>query len=165
MDEIAARAHASKGTIYRRWSSKAALVVDAVTAWREQVAPTEIPDTGSLSGDLEAMVAAVPDFDESARRQLGVIVGLVSAAWRDPELMAALSGPFERPRQLVGQVLQRAIERGEVRSDCDVELVADALIGLNIVQLLRGGAPDRRFAVRVMHNIIHPLMTEPPRGA
>ena len=59
--------------------------------------------------------------------------------------MAALSGPFERPRQLVGQVLQRGIEGGEVRSDCDVELIADALIGLNIVQLLRGGAPDRNF--------------------
>ena len=62
MDEIATQAHASKGTIYRRWSSKAALVVDTVTAWRETVAPTEIPDTGSLSGDLEAMVAAVPNL-------------------------------------------------------------------------------------------------------
>ena len=70
MDEIAARAHAGKGALYRRWPSKAALVVAAVMAWREQAAPVTIPDTGSLTGDIDAMIAAVPDFDEAAKRQM-----------------------------------------------------------------------------------------------
>ena len=49
MDEIAAHAHAGKGALYRRWPSKATLVVDALVAWREQFAPVSVPDTRSLS--------------------------------------------------------------------------------------------------------------------
>ncbi len=157
MDEIAARARASKNTIYRRWSSKASLVVDAVLSWREQVAPTTVADTGSLEGDLEAMAAAAQDFDESADQQLGVIVGLIGAAWRDAELMTALSGLFEVPRQIVLEVLTRAVERGEVIEECDIELIADALIGVNLLELLRGGAPGRRLTVRLIQNLIRPL--------
>ena len=55
MGEIAARAHAGKDALYRRWPSKAALVVDAVAAWRQRFAPLTIPDTGSLRGDLELL--------------------------------------------------------------------------------------------------------------
>jgi AcrR family transcriptional regulator len=164
MDEVAARAHASKGTIYRRWPSKAALVVDAITAWREQIAPMAIPDTGSLAGDLDAMATAVPDFDDSVRQQLGVVVGLLTAAWRDPELMVALSGPLERPRQLVSQVLQRALERGEVGPECDVTLIADVLVGLIVLRLLRGQPPDRAFVTHVIDDIVRTLIHARPNG-
>src|ERR1039458_6995520 len=109
MDEIAARAHAGKGALYRRWPSKGALVVAAVMAWRERAAPLTIPDTGSLTGDIDAMIAAVPNFDEAAKQQMAVFVGLAGAASRDPELRIALSDNLlARPRRVLREEIGRA---------------------------------------------------------
>jgi AcrR family transcriptional regulator len=162
MDEIAARAHAGKGALYRRWPSKAALIVDAIVAWREQLAPLTIPDTGSLAGDFEALIAAVPEFDEAARRQMAVFVGLVTAASRDPELKAALANNIlERPRRVLSTVLEHALARREIARARDLELIPDILIGLNFVRLLQGEFPDRDYVRRVLDTIIYPLVTAP----
>lgn len=162
MEEIAARARAGKGALYRRWPSKAALVVDAVRAWREQLAPMRAPDTGSLSGDLDALVAAVPDFDDAARRQIAVFIGLAAAASRDPELAATLSdGLLERPRRLLHDVLQRAVARGEIPAERDLDLVPDILIGLNLIQILQGTPPDRPFVRHALRSVIYPLVIAP----
>ena len=160
MDEIAARAHAGKGALYRRWSSKAALVVAAVVAWREQAAPLAIPDTGSLPGDLDALIAAVPDFDDAAKQQMAVFVGLAGAASRDPELRAALSDNlFARPRRVLREVLDRAVARGEIAAECQLELVADVVLGLNALRILLGETPDREYVSRVLNTIVYPLVT------
>src|SRR5689334_11946810 len=58
MDAVAARAHAGKATLYRRWSSKGELVVDALGCAAHGETPEAAPDTGSLRGDLEALVKA-----------------------------------------------------------------------------------------------------------
>ena len=160
MDEIAARAHAGKGALYRRWPSKAALVVAALLAWREKAAPVTVPDTGSLSGDLAAMIAAVPDFDEAASQQMAVIVGLASAAMRDPELRSALAEQLlARPRELFGAVLDHAVARGEIAGDRELDLIPDIVIGLNMLRILLGETPDRAYVSRVLSTIIHPLLT------
>src|SRR5579884_1376466 len=80
MDDIAARARVGKAAIYRRWPSKAAVVADAIAHWRRGLGPTEPPDTSSLRGDIDAVVAAVPDFDEAALSTIKVIVGVATAA-------------------------------------------------------------------------------------
>ncbi len=166
MEEIAARAGVGKGALYRRWSSKADLVVAAMLRWREQVAPVTSPDTGSLLGDLEAMVAQVPDFDEAAKRQLAVLMGLVGAAARDTTLRQALVGSgLERPRRAILDVLRRAASRGEIPSEIDVELVADVVIGLNFVRMAFGEPPDRAYVKRVLHDIVYPLVTNGRRTA
>jgi AcrR family transcriptional regulator len=165
MDEIAARAHAGKGALYRRWPSKAALVVAAVMAWREQAAPLTIPDTGSLSGDINAMIAAVPEFDEAAKRQMAVLVGLAGAASRDPELREALSTTLlARPRHTVRAVLDRAVARGEIAPDLDLELVPDIVLGLNLLRILLGDPPDREYVSRVLNTIVYPLVTAQQNG-
>jgi len=165
MDEIAARAHAGKGTLYRRWPSKASLVVDAIVAWREQVTPLTIPDTGSLAGDIAAMIAAVPEFDHATQQQMAVFVGLASAASRDPDLRKALADNLlPRPRRIIREVLDRAVARGEIAADRDLDLVPDVLIGLNILRILLGEVPDREYVSRVLNTIIYPLVTtRPPR--
>jgi AcrR family transcriptional regulator len=164
MDEIAARAHAGKGTLYRRWPSKASLVVDAIVAWREQAAPLTIPDTGSLSGDIDAMIAAVPEFDDGTKQQMAVFVGLATAASRDPALSKALTDDLlARPRRLIREVLDRAAARGEIAAECELDLVPDILIGLNILRILLGDIPDREYISRVLNTIIHPLVTGQPR--
>ncbi|MGO9890904.1 MAG: TetR/AcrR family transcriptional regulator [Solirubrobacteraceae bacterium] len=160
MDEIAARAHAGKGALYRRWPSKAALVIDAILAWREAQAPIEAPDTGSLRGDLDAMIQAVPEFDDAAKQQIAVFHGLATAANRDPELKAAFSTQLlQRPRRVIGEVLERAVARGEIPADQDLELIPDIIIGLNLVRMVTGEFPDRSYVQRVLRTIIYPLLT------
>jgi AcrR family transcriptional regulator len=162
MDDIAARAHAGKGALYRRWSSKAALVADAVVAWREALGPVTVPDTGSLRGDFEAGIASLPDFDTVARGQFAVIMGLVTAASRDPELQATLSDAIlERPRRALREALQRAVVRGEISPDRNLDLVPDVVIGLNTIQMMVGKFPDRVFIRRVFEEILYPLVTAP----
>jgi AcrR family transcriptional regulator len=163
MDEIAARAHAGKGALYRRWPSKAALVADAIVAWREARAPVQVPDTGSLRGDFEAMIEAVPEFDEAATQQVAVFCGLATAASRDPELKAAISAQvLGRPRRLIAEVLQRAVARGEIPPERDLELIPDIIIGLNMLQVMMGEFPDRAYVERVLRTIIYPLVAAPP---
>ena len=160
MDEIASRAHAGKGALYRRWPSKAAVVVAAMIAWREQTVPLRTPDTGTLKGDLEAIIAAIPDFDQAARQQMAVLIGLASAASRDSELRTALADNLlARPRRLLRDVLDRAVLRGEIAADCDLELLPDIVIGLNVLQVMLGETPDRKHVSRVLNTIIYPLVT------
>ena len=59
MDDIAARAGVGKAAIYRRWSSKAALITDTLLYWRPDLLTNDAPDTGSLAGDLDALVEHV----------------------------------------------------------------------------------------------------------
>lgn len=163
IEGIADRAHIAKTTIYRRWPSKAHLVVDVIAIWRGRLSDSAIsPDTGSLIGDVEALVAAVPEFDEKTRGQLAVIVGVVSAAGRDPELMAALAPALARPAQIVATVLDQARMRGELDPARNVDLVPDAVIGLIILQVIRGEPLDRDYISRVMHNVFLPLVSAPP---
>jgi AcrR family transcriptional regulator len=163
MDEIAARAHAGKGALYRRWPSKAALIVDAIIAWRERLAPITVPDTGTLLGDFDALISAVPDFDQAAKQQIAVYLGLATAASRDPELKTALADNIlERPRRVIGQVLRRAVERGEIPAERDLELIPDILLGLNLVRILLGEFPDRNHVRRILQTLIYPLVTAPP---
>jgi AcrR family transcriptional regulator len=163
MDEIAARAHAGKGALYRRWPSKVALIIDAVVAWRAERAPLEIPDTGSLTGDIEAMIAATPDFDEAATQQMAMLAGLITAASRDPELREALSkNVLALPRRIISEVLRRAVTRGEISAERDLELIPDVVIGLSLMRILQGASPDREHTRRVLQTIVYPLVIAPP---
>ena len=165
MDEIAARAHAGKGALYRRWPSKAALVADAVLSWRDQLGPVTVPDTGSLRADIEALLDALPDFGHAEQRQVAVLFGLVTAARRDPELRELLSSLIvERPRQAVAQMLQRAAARGEIPRGRDLTLVPDLVIAMSSLRFLLGETPDRDFMRRVFDEVVHPLVTAPVAG-
>jgi AcrR family transcriptional regulator len=171
MDEIAARAHAGKGALYRRWPSKAALVVDAIVAWRVAWSPSEVPDAGSLRADLDASLRAMPDFDAS-EPMFGVLLGLVTAANRDPKLAAALQAHvLEVPRRAIRDVLDRALRRGEIPPNRDLSLVPDMIIGLNLLRVISGQSIDRRFMRRVLDLLVVPLAlcgdqpSAPPRRA
>lgn len=113
MEGVAARAGTSKPVLYRRWSSRAEL---ALAAWNSRVpVETEVPDTGSLRGDLLAL------FERIARRAgamvNGMIAGVMADAFRHPEMAALLSEKLARPTTLtaaVALVVQRAVARGEL---------------------------------------------------
>ncbi len=158
MDEIAARAHAGKGALYRRWSSKAELVVDAAIAWRSARTPIALPDTGSVRGDLDGALATMRELDEQDQPVFGVVLGLVTAAQRDPELAALIDSKLlEVPRRALREVFDRGVKRGEIPPDRDLSLVPDMILGLNFVRSVTGKPLDRRFVRRVFDDVVLPL--------
>ncbi|MEE6135898.1 TetR/AcrR family transcriptional regulator [Mycobacterium sp. 050128] len=134
---IAERAGTSKPAIYRRWPSKAHLVHEAVFPIG---AATEIPDTGSLPDDLREMVRRAMVFltTPAARAALPGLVGEMAA---DPTLHSAL---LERFTGItgggLGELFERAVVRGEVRSDATASELAsqitDAIAGITLMGLL-----------------------------
>lgn len=130
-DAVAAEVRASKATLYRKWPSKAALVVEAVV---ETVCPSllERPDSGSLRGDL--VFGACQDRGLTAG--LPALLGAVMPALhRDADLFSEFQARFLGPmaEQSVG-TFRRAQERGEVGPDADLERLASILPAMAVHQ-------------------------------
>src|ERR1700758_824777 len=130
---IAERAGTSKPAIYRRWPSKAHLVHDAVFPIG---AATELPDTGTLPGDLREMVRRTMAFltTPAARAALPGLVGEMAA---DPTLHSALLERFAAsftggPAEWCG----RAAAAGEAGADVTAAELAEAIAGLTLLGLL-----------------------------
>ncbi|MDA8148221.1 MAG: TetR/AcrR family transcriptional regulator [Actinomycetota bacterium] len=125
IEAVAARAGVGKGTVYRWWSSKAELVVEAVhDAALGMVAE---PDTGSLRGDTRELVAGLVAL---ACSPLGRVLEALSAeADRNPQLRETFdSVVLARRQEVATHLLDRARRRGEARSDLDVALVCDLAV-------------------------------------
>jgi AcrR family transcriptional regulator len=160
MDHIASRSGVGKAAIYRRWNSKPAVVADAIAHWRRGHAPVEPPDTGSLRGDVDALIAAVPDLDETDVNAVKVIVGVATAAMHDAVLAAALDDlVLSTPRRMIRVVLDRAVARGEIPAGRDLSLVPDVALGLNVLRVVTGRPIDRVFVRRVLEDVLLPLAT------
>ena len=126
VDGVAARTGVGRPTIYRRWRSKPALVIAALT---QSPNLSLTPDTGTLRDDLLAFQrdqVMVMDRPASRRITAGLVADLVS----DPELAETYLADYVGLRQTsVREALQRGIERGELRADADLALIYDLLIG------------------------------------
>jgi AcrR family transcriptional regulator len=158
IDSVAARAHASKTTIYRRWSGKAELVVDALNCLKES---RPVPDTGSLRGDLEAIAHGSTSTDNRFDAQL--MIGLITALARDAELRQVFRQRLIDPhKDNLKRVFERAVSRGEVPEDRNLDLLVSLFPALVIHHLLTSGEiPEADFAEQVMNDVILPLATAP----
>jgi AcrR family transcriptional regulator len=160
MDELAARAGVGKAAIYRRWSSKGEVVAQAIAHWRRSLGRAPSSDTGSLSGDLDALVEAIPDYDADDVNMFRVVMGVATAAMRDPALSAALDDlVLSVPRQVLRSVLDRAVSRGEISTERDLSLLPDAVLGLNLLRMISGRPLDRIYVRRVLDDVVLPLAT------
>lgn len=163
MDDIAARAGVGKAAIYRRWSSKGEVVAQAIAHWRRSLGPAPAPDTGTLRGDLDALVAAVPDYNVEEINMFRVVVGVATAAMHDPGLSAALDDlVLSVPRQVLRSILDRAVTRGEIPTTNDLTLLPDAVLGLNILRMISGRPIDRIYVRRVLDDVVLPLAAASP---
>ncbi len=165
IDMVAARAKAGKATVYRRWASKPELILDAVACMKSsEVDFTSPPSTGTLRGDLVAMVKS-PTLREGERK-LKVMAGIVSMIARDPELAAAARAAIVEPRAQANLIIfQRAIDRGEIPGDADVETLCTISPALVAYRVLMLGIPvDREYLIATIDKIVLPAAGwQPPR--
>jgi AcrR family transcriptional regulator len=125
MDAIARRAGASKATLYRRWSSRAALLVDAMAQAFE---PPLVPLTGHLRVDLLAMVREGEALIES-QPFARLMAAVIDAGERDASLATMHEALTGRRREPFLRILEEARRRGEIAAEVDLELATDLLVG------------------------------------
>ncbi len=144
MDQIAEATRSSKATLYRQWGSKSALVVEALTCVGEM--EPDLPDTGSLRGDLHAMI----DRGEAKGHEhdADLIAAIMHAVRLDAELGDAVRTQILEPgRENIRAVVQRGVDRGEIAADCPALQFIDYVFIAPIVlhHLLEGDEPSGEF--------------------
>lgn len=138
VEEVASRAGVHKTTVYRRWPTKAALTADATALHSADAVP--IPDTGTVVGDLRLLareVVANIGSEGGSRRSRSI----VAAAATSDELADAMHNFWADRLALSAQVVERAIQRGELPASTDANLVIETVIGPIWLRLLLTGEP------------------------
>jgi AcrR family transcriptional regulator len=144
VEGVASRAGVGKATIYRRWPSKLPLVVEAFG----QLPSFEDIDTGSLAGDLKGMLTRYLEAFLSTPLAT-VYPSLAAERAHNPELGQVLDPVLRGRRRPLEAALARAVARGEVAPDVDLDLAADLIVGPISVRLFLRGMK------------IHPGMVDP----
>jgi AcrR family transcriptional regulator len=161
IDGVAARAHSSKSTIYRRWPGKADLVVAAVTRYSGQ--ELEVPaDSGSLRTDLVALVAAMRDV--LVAYDAGLILGLAMAARHDPDLaLTVRMQVMDDKHSACLSVVERAVRRGELPSADGAGMLTEVSSSMLFARLsMAGDAPDDAFVAELVDRVLLPMLKSYP---
>jgi AcrR family transcriptional regulator len=125
VDAVAAHAGVGKATIYRRWPSREALVLDAAATLVPQ---PDVPDTGSVRDDLIALMSGSFEEASSANKQQ-LMAAVTAEAAVNPEMKRLLRDYARRRRDGSAVVVRRAIERGELPADTDPDFLLDLIAG------------------------------------
>ncbi|MGP2440933.1 TetR/AcrR family transcriptional regulator [Streptomyces sp. JW3] len=160
MDAVATRTRSSKATLYRQWGGKAELVVNAI----RQNKPGEIADidTGSLRGDLHALLTREDDCAMEANSAL--MRGVAMALHRNPDLRQAFRDQLIEPETAeFRRVLQRAVDRGEIRPDCPaLDFLVHMMVGgFATTVLLDEKPPTQAFLASYIDAVILPALGVP----
>lgn len=138
VDAVAARAGVHKTTVYRRWPTKAELVADAAALHSAAAVP--IPDTGTVVGDLQVLareVVANIGSEAGARRSRSI----AAAAATSDQLAEAMHGFWAHRLAVSSEIVERAVQRGELPPSADANLIIETVIGPLWVRLLLTGEP------------------------
>ncbi len=155
IEGIAARAGVGKQTIYRWWSSKADIVLEALTAETQQRIP--VPDTGKVRDDLELMLRRT--FTELVERSGAIVRSLMAEAQLDAAFGQVFRTNFVAHRRAAMlEVLQRGQVRGEISQGSNLELIVDLLYGPMWYRLLNQHAPlDEPFLQQLLDLLLPTL--------
>jgi AcrR family transcriptional regulator len=125
MEAVARRAGVGKSALYRRWPSKQEMVMKVLGELSVELAAA--PDTGTLRGDLLGVLRALHEW-LSHPRFSRILPDLAAEGVRNPEVAEAVRTAIGEPRRAVGAtMLHRAIDRGELPADTDLEMALDLI--------------------------------------
>ena len=156
MDRVATRARTSKAALYRRWPSRADLIIDACS--RQGLTELEVPDTGELRADVLALLRLMAAKMDSPLG--GILRGLLAEMTRDEEFARLVrerihtAGPHS-----IRLILNRAVARGEVEPRIPGSRRALVATDLLRNQFLLYGAPiDEEVLVDIVDDVYLPLV-------
>lgn len=161
MDRVATRARAGKATIYRRWPSKVALIMDAVGTVAETTLP--VPDTGTFRDDMLAFLSSFTVYIGDARGK--ILAELVSEMSRNDELRMALrDGLLAQRKSAIEVMVTRGVARGEIAEAVDRPLLVELGPALVLQRvLLTGESVDDVYLTTIVDGLIVPFATGNPR--
>jgi AcrR family transcriptional regulator len=133
MEAVAAEAGVGKPALYRRFGSKAELVVAAIAT---QLPPIEPPDLGDAVAEMRIAVEGLP---ADAEAYLALIGGLMAERAHHPELIQAFRDTILTPRRaVVADVIRRGQTRGQLRADLDPVMALDLFAGQILARAFAG---------------------------
>ena len=158
IDLVAAHAGMARATVYRRWPTKTDLVVDAVSHLsRGDVDVEHLPDTGTLRGDMLAMIR--PFDDEQQQVHIQAVLGLMAVARIDDRLAEVTKnagiGPWIEVNRLL---IQRAVDRGEYPSPRDLDTLAEVIPMLCVSRAAQHLPITREFSIALIDGVILPAL-------
>ena len=163
VDEVARRSGVAKTTIYRHWPTREALVIDACSRISDE---QEVPDTGSLEGDLTAILTNIGHLLGTARWS-SVLPSIIDVAERDPEFAAIHRRIQHGHAAPLREVIDRAAGRGEIAATADRPTMIAGLMGPLFYRRWFSREPiDEQFVKRIVRNVIsNQRTTDGPRPA
>ncbi|WP_235825986.1 TetR/AcrR family transcriptional regulator [Candidatus Frankia alpina] len=156
MVAVAARARASKATIYRRWSCKDEMVVEAL---RRHGPAEHVPaDTGCLRDDIAAEVRLM--INAVSGPEGALLVGVLRAASESPRLAAVIQANLLQRKVDLGRcLLERAMRRGDLLAKAEPALLIEVILAMIFTRLLVTGEPlDEAFADHIVDDVVLPLL-------
>lgn len=158
IDMVAARADMARATVYRRWATKAALVLEAVSRMsRGDVDLEHLPDTGSLRGDMTAMIRPFDDAQQQVRIQ--AVAGLLLLARSDDRLAGAVAGAGIGPWIEASRLLmRRAVDRGEFPPEADIDTLAQVIPMMCVSRAVQQLPITREFSLALLDGVIIPAL-------
>lgn len=162
IDMVAARAGSARATVYRRWPTKAELVLEAVARLsRGDVNRAKLPDTGSLRGDMAAMILPLDDEQQQVRIQaLAALLFLPRDDQRFTEAARhAGIGPWI---EVIRILIQRAVARGEFPSPNDLDTLAGVIPMMCVARAVQQQPITRQFSLALIDGVIIPALRSGP---
>jgi AcrR family transcriptional regulator len=159
MERVASVSGVAKTTVYRRWPHKAALCMELYL----DVVERELldPNTGRVESDLRHIAETIVRLQTQTVAG-PAFVGLITERQISPETRDAYLRFVEKRRELTRDVLRRAIKRGQLQPDTDIDLVIDVLGGAVTFRLLQGHKPlNRKFAGELVSLVLSGCGSKP----
>lgn len=152
IQHIVDEAGVAKQTLYRRWRSKAELILDA---FKESAGTAAVPETGPVE---EILLSFLLDLFAHLEIDGPAIRNLIASAQEDPDFLASFRSRFVEPRaQIVTDILRAAQQRGEVPPDADLGTAVDAFHGAFWYRLLQADTLTPAFATKLTGFVLRGL--------
>ncbi|MBN9886811.1 TetR/AcrR family transcriptional regulator [Salipiger abyssi] len=133
MEAVAKRARAGKATLYRWWPTRGALLMAVYRRRKQEICN---PDTGTLEGDVKAVLESL--FVHWSRPEGRVFRHIIAASQSDDDLREALEAYRMERLAHLGEIFERAAQRGVLSDDVPAQEMARAVMGMAWLHLLVG---------------------------